>query len=128
MPTALELGPEGWKAYLRVTTDRPATNPEDRSHDSERQQLLMRVHKAAERIKAKYAPRRLVLFGSVAHQGWFMPDSDIDLAVEGLSGQDYWDAWKLAEEIILDRPVDFVDMETVGKSMRKAIDRYGMEL
>jgi len=57
-----------------------------------------------------------------------VPDSDVDLAVEGLIGEDYWRAWRLAEEIIGDRPVDLIEMETAGESLRRAIQRYGVEL
>ena len=70
----------------------------------------------------------MVLFGLLAHVAWFTSDSDIDLAVEGLSGQDYWEAWRLLEEMIGYRPVDLVDIETVGESRRQAIERSGIEL
>jgi predicted nucleotidyltransferase len=72
--------------------------------------------------------RRVVLFGSLVHAAWFMPDSDVDLAVEGLAGDDYWRAWRLVEEIIGDRPVDLMEIEMVGESLKRAIQRYGMEL
>jgi predicted nucleotidyltransferase len=69
-----------------------------------------------------------VLFGSLAHEAWFAPDSDVDLAVEGLASDDYWRAWRLAEEIIGDRLVDLIEIETAGESLRRAIERYGIEL
>jgi hypothetical protein len=28
-----------------------------------------------------------------------VPDSDVDLAVEGLAGDDYWRAWRMVERI-----------------------------
>jgi predicted nucleotidyltransferase len=52
------------------------------------------------------------LFGSLADARWFSPDSDVDLAVEGMSGDAYWKAWRLVEETIADRAVDLVDIET----------------
>jgi predicted nucleotidyltransferase len=70
----------------------------------------------------------VVLFGSLAHMAWFMPDSDVDLAVEGLAGDDYWEAWRQVEEIIGDRPVDLSEIEMVGESLRRAIQRHGVEL
>jgi len=79
-------------------------------------------------LKTRFSARRVVLFGSLAHAAWFMPDSDVDLAVEGLAGDDYWQAWRLVEEIIGDRPVDLIDIETVGESLQRAIQRYGVEL
>jgi predicted nucleotidyltransferase len=69
-----------------------------------------------------------VLFGSLAHAAWFVADSDVDLAVEGLAGVDYWRAWRLVEDVIGDRLVDLVEIETAGESLRQAIERYGVEL
>jgi hypothetical protein len=34
----------------------------------------------------------------------------------------------LAEEMIGDRPVDFVEIETAMESLKRVIQRYGMEL
>lgn len=128
MPTALELGREGWKAYLEVARHRPVPlelTPDERR---KRERLLDRIRQAAAGLKARFGARRVVLFGSLAHTAWFMPDSDVDLAVEGLAGKDYWQAWRLAEEIIGDRPVDLIEIETARESLQRAIERYGMEL
>ena len=57
-----------------------------------------------------------------------MPDSDVDLVVDGLHGQAFWEAWRLAEDVITKRPVDLIDIATVGKSMKEAIALYGIEL
>jgi predicted nucleotidyltransferase len=128
MPTALELGRRGWKPYLRKGIRRPSTVPSTRAHDDERRNILNQVHEAAASIKMRLRPRRVILFGSLAHEAWFMPDSDVDLVVDGLHGQAFWEAWRLAEDIITKRPVDLIDIATVGKSMQEAIDRYGIEL
>jgi len=79
-------------------------------------------------LKTRFGARRVVLFGSLAHAAWFMPDSDVDLAVEGLTGDTYWQAWRLVEEIIHDLSVDLIEIETAGESLRLAIQRYGMGL
>jgi hypothetical protein len=48
--------------------------------------------------------------------------------VEGVKAQDYWTAWQAVEEIIEDRSVYFIEIETVGKSLRQTIQNYGLEL
>lgn len=128
MPTALELGREGWKPYLEAARRRPAPPELTPAQRREREQLLDRIRKAAAELKARFGARRVVLFGSLAHAAWFIPNSDVDLAVEGLASEDYWDAWRLAEEVIGDRPVDLVELETARESLRRAIERYGVEL
>ena len=40
----------------------------------------------------------------------------------------HWQAWRLAEEMIGDRTVDLVDIETAKESLLHAIERYGVEL
>jgi len=128
MPTALELGPEGWKAYVKAARSRSSLRGMTDSDRSERQEILHRVRKLAAVLKTRFGARRVILFGSLAHDAWFMPDSDIDLAVEGLQGKAYWEAWRLAEEMIADRPVDLIEIETVTESMKQAMDRHGVVL
>ncbi len=59
---------------------------------------------------------------------WFTADSDIDIAVEGLETKRYYRAWKIAEDMIPDRPVDLVEIESVSESLKRAISRYGLEI
>jgi len=128
MPTALQLSREEWEHYVEAASRRlepVAVRPEV---EEARKQLLTRVHKAAAALKSRFAVRRVVVFGSLAHAAWFIPDSDVDLAVEGLAPKDYWQAWKMVEEIISDRPVDLVEIEAVGESLRQAIERDGIDL
>ena len=128
MPTALELTREGWKSYLEAARRRPAPSKLTPAEWRAREQLLNRIRKAAAEIKARFGAQRVVLFGSLAHAAWFVSDSDVDLAVEGLIGEDYWKAWRLAEEIIGDRPVDLIEIEAASESLRRAIQRHGVEL
>jgi len=128
MATALELGREGWKRYIEAHQRRsplPGLTPAQRR---ERERLLSRVRKAAAVLKTRFGARRVVLFGSLAHAAWFVTESDVDLAVEGLSDQEYWEAWRAVEEVIRDRPVDLVALETVREPLRRAIERTGIEL
>jgi len=128
MPTALELTREGWKHYVEAASHRLEPVVVSPEGEEARKQLLTRVHKAAAALKTHFAVRRVVVFGSLAHAAWFMPDSDVDLAVEGLAPKDYWQAWRMVEEIINDRPVDLVEIEAVGGSLRQAIERDGIDL
>jgi predicted nucleotidyltransferase len=68
------------------------------------------------------------LFGSLAHAAWFDPDSDVDMAVEGLPPEDFWKAWAAVEDIIRERPVDLIDWDMASDSLRQAIEEFGIEL
>jgi predicted nucleotidyltransferase len=130
MPTALELTPAERQAYIeglrrRVHAPNELISP---AQALAREQLLERVRLAAAEIKARFGVRRIVLFGSLAHAAWFWPDSDVDLAVEGLDGAAFWQAWRIVEQIITDHSVDLIDIATVSPSLKQAIERYGMLL
>lgn len=128
MPTALELPREEWGRYIEAASrrpDLPAITPEEAQ---EREQLLARVKEAADELKKRFSVRRVVLFGSLAHSAWYVPDSDVDLAVEGLDPGSYWKAWGLVEELIATHPVDLIDIETAGESLKQAIERDGVAL
>ena len=128
MPTALELTCEGWKSYLEAARRRAVSSELTPAERRIRERLLDRVREAALMLKTRFGARRVILFGSLAHIAWFMPDSDVDLVVEGLAVEDYWQAWRLVEEIVADRPVDLIEIETAGESMQRAVRRYGVEL
>jgi len=128
MPTALELTHEQWQPYIEAARQRPALPELTLAEQEQREQLLVRVRHVATELKSHLKAKRVILFGSLAHADWFAADSDVDLAVEGLRAGDYWQAWRLAEEIIEHRPVDLVELETAKESLRRAILRYGLEL
>ena len=128
MPTALELKPEEWTPYITAASRHIPDMSLTPAEQKEREQLLERVREVAKTLKHRFAVRRVILFGSLAHTGWFMPDSDVDIAVAGLATSDFWTAWQVAEEIIGDRLVDLVEIEEAGEGLREAIERHGIDL
>ncbi len=97
--------------------------------DKDKDKLLANVYKVAKVLHQKYGAVRVVLFGSLAYGArWWNNSSDIDLAVEGLAGKNYWHAWKAAEEMLPGRTVDLVGFDMATDSLKMVIDRYGVEL
>ena len=86
MSTFLDLSPAEKQAYIEAARRRaaqldvPLTPQEQQARD----EIVERVRQVAREIKSRFNVRRVILFGSLAHQAWFRPESDIDLAVEGL--------------------------------------------
>ncbi len=128
MPTALELPRDQWRLYLKAARQRQQTQEIAPDERRERDRLLTRAGQAAALLKARFGVRRVILFGSLAHAAWFTPATDIDLAVEGLRHEDYWQAWRAVEEAFPDRPVDLITLETASEPLRSAIARQGVEL
>lgn len=127
MPTALELTPAELKNYQEALRRRTIPRLLTATERAQREVLLKCVAEAATLLKSKFGAQRVILFGSLAHQAWFVPNSDVDLAVEGLTG-DYWQAWRSVEEIISNRQVDLIEIETASNALRKAIQHHGVEL
>ena len=128
MPTALELGPEGWKPFVEAARKRGPNTGLTAAQKTERGALVDRVRRAAQEIKTRYEGCRVLLFGSLSHGQWFDATSDVDVAVEGLDGEAYWDAWEVLETHLSNRAVDLVALETASDSLRQAIERSGLEL
>jgi predicted nucleotidyltransferase len=128
MPTALELGPEGWRPYAEAVVSRRSSVAKTEHEVRERERLLSLVRQVAVLLKARFGAKKVILFGSMAHEAWFASDSDIDLAVEGIKAQDYWRAWETAEKLIEGRLVDLIDLESASGSLRESIERYGVIL
>ena len=128
MPTALELTREEWQPYIDAVRQRPIPPKPNPVQQRQRERLMARVREVSDALKARFGVRRVLFLGSLSKAEWFGPDSDVDLAVEGLAPEDFWEAWRVAEEIIAERPVDLVEIETAKKSVSQAIHRYGVEL
>ena len=128
MATALELGPEGWKTYIAAQSLRGPGETGVSLSPLEREQMLDRVREVASELKSLFGVDRVILFGSLAHGARFTHDSDIDIAVEGLESDDYWRAWEVAEEMLSDRVVDLVEIESATNSVKRTIFLYGVIL
>lgn len=125
MPTALELSREELMEYVKGWRGR--TRPELTAGQIEmRDALIVQAKAAARMLKEKYGATRVVLFGSLAHQAWFHTQTDVDIVVVG--ADDYFKAWGDVEKFFPGRQVDLIDWSMATESMRKAIDRKGVEL
>ncbi len=69
-----------------------------------------------------------MVVGSLAHQAWFSHDSDVDLAIEGLNPESFWEVWKLIEDIIGTHPVDLIDMDAIPACIKADLLHYGIDL
>jgi uncharacterized protein len=124
MPTALELTQQELRRYR----PRPAAVRLTAAQRAQRAELLGRAREVARLLRERYAVKRVFLFGSLAHEAWFSEDSDVDLAVEGLPRDAFWSAWRLAEELITDRPVDLVTLEDASASLKSSVELRGILL
>ena len=128
MTAALDISPEELDRYRAAARRRATSRRLTPSDVAARDELLERVRAAAATLKARFGAKRVIMFGSLAHEAWFSANSDIDLAVEGLAGDSYYRAWRAVEEIVGDRAVDLVEVETAREPLLNAIEREGVAL
>lgn len=124
--TAIQVTAEDMALY-RATARRQAKQ--------ERQAQLQRAERArgaayesARLLKEKFGARRVILFGSLARSDYFHLRSDIDLAVEGVSPQNFWRAWAALDTVAPEFEFDLIDIETAPAALRQQIEQEGVEI
>ena len=91
---------------LQARADRERAEREIRRAAAERA-----VTEAARRVAPNFsAVTRIFLFGSVTRDNAFRPDSDVDVAIEGLGTADYFSIWRAIEEAAPDWTIDVRDI------------------
>ena len=108
---------ESWRAKLAR---------ERFEHQKRTEQMRELAVKYAKVLADKYGVKRVYLFGSLIRDGFTHPQSDIDLAVEGLASAAYFsvlnDFYDLAPSGI---EVDLVPMEDAYDELRERIIKEG---
>ncbi len=81
------------------------------SREAHRQQALETVERIAPPIMAHYCGVTVAyLFGSILQPGSFRPDSDIDIAIEGGTAEDYFALWHELEDALPEWFIDLRDL------------------
>ena len=90
--------------------------------NDQQQAALALATRCAQILQDRFRARRVIPFGSVVGQGTWHPGSDLDLAVEGIPPEQFFQAWAALRELLppgLD--VDLVDLEQAGEALRARI-------
>lgn len=87
-----------------------------------RADALAAANACAERLRARFGARRVIIFGSAMGNTPWHSRSDIDLAVEGLAPELFWRAWADLEDLLPPGlSVDLIPLETAGPALRARI-------
>jgi predicted nucleotidyltransferase len=79
-------------------------------------------------LRDEYGASRVVLFGSIAREGYLSSHSDVDLAVWDLDAEDYYEAVGRAQDEGAPFAVDLVRMEQAPDSLKIVVREEGDEL
>ena len=102
MPATTPIQIETYRRTFRQRIQRQQEAWEDR-----RWRALRAVREKAPAILLRYlSVQKAYLFGSVTRPGAFHPTSDIDIALEGATAEEYFAAWRDLERALPDWTVD----------------------
>jgi uncharacterized protein len=88
----------------------------------QQQVALALATRCARVLRDRFKASRVIPFGSVVGSGTWHPGSDLDLAVEGIPPEQFFQALAALRELLppgLD--VDLVDLEQAGEALRARI-------
>lgn len=108
----------GWKKRKRKKEARLKRNQEE---------AYAKAKQIADLLKNKYAIKKVILFGSTV-TGKYWEQSDIDIAILGLDDRKYMDIIWEASQIALPFSLDIVPLESATKSLKRKIEREGVEI
>ncbi len=83
---------------------------------------------AASLLKEQFGVKKVLVFGSLVHPRLFHAHSDVDLAVWGLAGKEYYRAVGVLQSLDTEIGVDLIAFEDASTSMQETIMREGKEL
>lgn len=108
-------------AYWRVRQARQAAHNQRLSEQAHRDALAI-----AAMLRQEFCVTRVILFGSLA-KGRFLPDSDIDLAIEGAPAATFFSALAQANKLS-EFPVDLKPLEVLEPHFKARILATGEEI
>jgi len=86
------------------------------------------ARRAATMLKDEFEVNKVVVFGSLIHPRLFHARSDIDLAVWGLTGREYYRAVGILQSLDIGIGIDLIAFEDAPQSIQEIIRREGKEL
>jgi len=126
MTTALKLAPEEAATYRAAARRRGEQEQRKLVQREKRAWALAR--RAATLLREQFGAERVVVFGSLVHQGCFTPWSDVDIAAWGIQPQDTFRAIGLVMDIDAEIDLNLVDVGACSASLLTTIEREGADL
>ena len=126
MTTALGLTQEEMETYRAAARRRQEQEQQELAQRERRAWELAR--RAAALLHERFGASRVVVFGSLVHEGCFSPWSDVDLAAWGIRTEDTFRAIGAVMDIDAEIELNLVDVDTCSASLLVVIEREGVEL
>ena len=126
MATVREITPEEMAEYRATARQRSA---QDQHYATQRQEHAWKsARQAAGLLKEKFGATRVMVFGSLVHEGCFTRWSDVDIAAWGIRPEDTFRAIGAVMDVDADIEINLVDVATCRPELLAAIEREGVKL
>jgi predicted nucleotidyltransferase len=122
----LDLTPEEIAEYRRAARARWEWEQQERVRRLERAWEVARA--AAQLLRERFGATRVVVFGSLVHNGCFTPWSDVDIAAWGIRPEDTFRAIGAVMDVDSEIEVNLVDVGACRPSLLTVIEEEGVEL
>ena len=126
MAPVREITPEEMAEYRATARQRSIQEHHYTAQRQERAWELAR--QAAGLLKEKFGVTRVMVFGSLVHEGCFTRWSDVDIAAWGSRPEDTFRAIGAAMDIDSEIEINLVDVATCRPELLATIEREGVEL
>jgi predicted nucleotidyltransferase len=122
----LNLSPEQIAIYRSTALRRQKEQSAQVAAVSERAWSVAK--RAAQMLRGRFGVIRVVVFGSLVHEGCFTRWSDIDIAAWGIAPEDMFRAIGAAWDLDDEFDVNLVDVNACRPSLLEMIEREGIEI
>ena len=122
----IAIAPEVMARYRHSARAREMARTQET--EQRRQAAWAVARQAARLLREAFGATRVVVFGSLAHGAWFGPQSDIDLAVEGVAPEAFWRAWTTLDRVDYAFVIDLIAIEEASDSVCAEIADQGIIL
>lgn len=122
----LDIPPEKIEVFRQTAQRRREREKEDIARRKERAWAAARH--AATLLKDQFQATRVVVFGSLVHDGFFTRWSDVDIAAWGIDPEDTFRAIGAVMDMEAPLDVNLVDVNTCRPSILERIKEEGVDL
>ena len=124
--TALSLTPKEIESYRRAAA---LVKPKRRGDLRARRLRAWRIaRKAAKILREEFGVEKIMVFGSLVQPALFHERSDVDLAVWGLSGREFYRAVSVLLDIDPSVPIDLIAFEDARRALQDVIVKDGRKM
>lgn len=124
--TRFDLPYEKVSRYRTTVLERQAR--EQRALERRKAQAWVVAKRAALLLRDRFHATRVVVFGSLVHEGCFTRWSDVDIAAWGIASKDTLRALGAVMDLDTSFEINFVDINTCRSSLRQVIEREGVDV